>query len=137
MHRAQAILNHLSMNPVRGYQPAGNKFEAELIQTARAIAAQGKGILAADESTATIGSRFQAIKLENNVENRRAYRDLLFTAPNLNQVFFFISSILDDTTPSGLRAAIRHFHSPCSTFLSTFPPPRTLIHLPFRLRAVH
>ncbi len=44
-----------------------------------AIAATGKGILAADESVGTIGKRFDGIALENNEENRRAYRELLFT----------------------------------------------------------
>lgn len=53
-------------------------FAAELVATARAIAAPGKGILAADESTGTIGSRFKAIDVENNEENRRKYRQLLF-----------------------------------------------------------
>jgi fructose-bisphosphate aldolase class I len=43
------------------------------------------GILAADESTGTIGKRFDAINLENTQENRRAYRKLLFTAPGLNK----------------------------------------------------
>lgn len=51
----------------------------ELALNARAIVAEGKGILAADESTATIGKRFDAIKLENTEENRRKYRQLLFT----------------------------------------------------------
>jgi fructose-bisphosphate aldolase class I len=60
-----------------------NQFKAELIQTAREIATPGKGILAADESTGTIGSRFQSISVENNETNRRAYRDLLFTAPGI------------------------------------------------------
>jgi fructose-bisphosphate aldolase class I len=60
---------------------AGAKFRDELIQTANAISAPGKGILAADESTGTIGKRFEKIKLENNETNRRAYRELLFTAP--------------------------------------------------------
>lgn len=41
----------------------------------------GFGILAADESTGTIGKRFEKIKLENNYENRRAYRELLMTTP--------------------------------------------------------
>jgi fructose-bisphosphate aldolase class I len=86
MHRAQKILDHMSMNPVRGYQPPANKFEKELVATAKFIASKGKGILAADESTATIGSRFKAINLPNNVENRRAYRELLFTSPNLSDV---------------------------------------------------
>ena len=53
-------------------------FAAELIENARAIAAAGKGILAADESTGTIGSRFKAINVENTEENRRKYRQLLF-----------------------------------------------------------
>jgi fructose-bisphosphate aldolase class I len=57
---------------------AGNRRQ-ELAETAAAIVAPGKGILAADESTGTIGKRFDAIGLENNEENRRAYRELLFT----------------------------------------------------------
>ena len=58
-------------------------FKAELIKTAKEICASGKGILAADESTGTIGSRFQAISVENTEENRKAYRELLFTAPEI------------------------------------------------------
>lgn len=46
----------------------------------RAIATPGKGILAADESTGTIGKRFAPIGVENNEENRRQYRQLLFQA---------------------------------------------------------
>ncbi len=46
---------------------------------ARAMVAPGRGILAADESTGTIGKRFDSIKVENTEENRRAYRDMLFT----------------------------------------------------------
>ncbi|EGG13959.1 fructose-bisphosphate aldolase [Cavenderia fasciculata] len=53
------------------------KYTEELIATAKAIVANGKGILAADESTGTIGNRFQKINLENTEENRRQYRDLL------------------------------------------------------------
>ncbi len=53
-------------------------FAAELIATAKAIAATGKGILAADESTGTIGQRFNSIGVENNEDNRRKYRQLLF-----------------------------------------------------------
>jgi len=47
---------------------------------AASIVAVGKGILAADESTGTIGKRFAEIALQNTEENRRAYRELLFTA---------------------------------------------------------
>ncbi len=50
-----------------------------LTKTALAMVAPGKGILAADESTGTIGKRLDSIKVENSQENRRAYRDMLFT----------------------------------------------------------
>jgi fructose-bisphosphate aldolase class I len=59
-----------------------SKYKEELIQTANAIASPGKGILAADESTGTIGKRFEKINLPNTEENRRSYRELLFTTPN-------------------------------------------------------
>eukprot|EP01104_Vermistella_antarctica_P006450 TRINITY_DN17156_c0_g1_i1.p1 TRINITY_DN17156_c0_g1~~TRINITY_DN17156_c0_g1_i1.p1 ORF type:complete len:382 (+),score=127.74 TRINITY_DN17156_c0_g1_i1:60-1148(+) len=55
-----------------------NPFHDELIATANAIVADGKGILAADESSGTIGKRFAGINVENNHENRIAYRELLF-----------------------------------------------------------
>jgi len=51
---------------------------AELSTNARKIVASGKGILAADESTGTIGSRFSSIQVENTEENRRLYREVLF-----------------------------------------------------------
>ena len=51
----------------------------ELQKTAQAIVADGKGILAADESDGTIKKRFDSIGVESNEEARRGYRDLLFT----------------------------------------------------------
>lgn len=53
----------------------------ELEQTAAAMVAKGKGILAIDESFPTIQKRFDSINIESTEENRRAYRDLLITAP--------------------------------------------------------
>jgi fructose-bisphosphate aldolase, class I len=50
-----------------------------LAATARALVAEGKGILAADESTGTIKKRLDSIGVESTDETRRAYRDLLFT----------------------------------------------------------
>jgi fructose-bisphosphate aldolase class I len=47
---------------------------------ANRMVAEGKGILAADESTGTIQKRFDAIKVENTEENRRDYRELMFRA---------------------------------------------------------
>jgi len=56
-----------------------------LADTAHALVAPGKGILAADESSGTIKKRFDAIGVESTEENRRAYRDLLFTAAGAEQ----------------------------------------------------
>lgn len=61
------------------------KYHDELVKTAKAIVAPGKGILAADESTGTIGKRFDGIEVENTEPNRRAYRELLFTTENLEE----------------------------------------------------
>jgi fructose-bisphosphate aldolase class I len=68
-----------------------NKYKDELIATARKIVTPGKGILAADESTNTIGSRFKNISLDNNEENRRAYRQLLFTSEGIEN---YISGVI-------------------------------------------
>lgn len=79
----------------------------ELRKTANAIVASGKGILAADESTATLGKRFTKINLENTDENRRKYRQLLFTADktiadHISGVILFHETVYqkaDDGTP--------------------------------------
>jgi len=68
-----------------------DQFRDELIATANKIATAGKGILAADESTGTIGKRFDGIQVENNEENRRAYRDLLFNTKGLEN---YISGVI-------------------------------------------
>ena len=52
----------------------------ELNTIARGMVAKNRGILAADESSSTIKKRFDTIKLESTEENRRAYREMLFTA---------------------------------------------------------
>src|SRR2546428_4133271 len=57
----------------------------ELEATARDLVAPGKAILAADESTGTIEKRFKSIDLESPEDSRRAYRELLFTAPGLGE----------------------------------------------------
>jgi fructose-bisphosphate aldolase class I len=64
---------------------------SELAATARAIVAPGKGILAADESTGTIKKRFDKIGVESTEENRRFYRDLLFTTDGVEE---FISGVI-------------------------------------------
>ena len=52
---------------------------AQLAETAQALVADGKGILAADESTGTIKKRFDGIQVESTAETRRDYRNMLFT----------------------------------------------------------
>ncbi|KAG4402553.1 hypothetical protein GLYMA_02G222400v4 [Glycine max] len=61
------------------------KYHDELIANAAYIGTPGKGILAADESTGTIGKRLASISVENIESNRRALRELLFTAPGVLQ----------------------------------------------------
>ncbi|CAH8387151.1 unnamed protein product [Eruca vesicaria subsp. sativa] len=57
------------------------KYADELIANAAYIGTPGKGILAADEATDTIGKRFSSVNVENVESNRRALRELLFTTP--------------------------------------------------------
>ena len=57
----------------------------ELNTIARAIVADNKGVLAADESTGTIKKRFDSIGVESTEETRRAYRNLLFTTPGFEE----------------------------------------------------
>lgn len=59
--------------------------QSELAQTAMSLVLPGKGILAADESFGTIQKRFDRINIKSTEETRRAYREMLFTTPNLEQ----------------------------------------------------
>ena len=56
---------------------------AEMRSTAKALVAFGRGILAADESLPTIGTRFAAYGIDSTGENRRAYREMLFRTPHI------------------------------------------------------
>jgi fructose-bisphosphate aldolase, class I len=71
-------------------------FTEELKATAQAMVAPGKGILAADESFSTANRRFQKLGIPQTVEMRRAYREMLFTAPGIGQ--YFSGVILFDET---------------------------------------
>jgi fructose-bisphosphate aldolase, class I len=63
-----------------------NPFLEELKATAKKISGRGRGILASDESNATTGKRLATVGVENTEENRRKWRELLYTAPGLGQV---------------------------------------------------
>ena len=55
----------------------------QLVDVALAMVAEGKGILAIDESSGTIAKRLASVNLESSEENRRAYRDMLLTTQGL------------------------------------------------------
>jgi fructose-bisphosphate aldolase, class I len=60
-------------------------------ETAQALVAAGKGILAADESLPTIGKRFETLGIPSTAETRRAYREMLFTTQGLSE---FVSGVI-------------------------------------------
>jgi fructose-bisphosphate aldolase class I len=62
-----------------------NNIFNELETTTKLLSAPGKGILAADESTATITKRFEAVGIESTEETRRNYREMLMSSPRFNQ----------------------------------------------------
>ena len=64
--------------------------------TAKAMVAKGKGLIAMDESAPTIAKRFKKVGIEDNVENRRTYRQLLLSTPGLSN--YISGAILFDET---------------------------------------
>ena len=80
--------------------------EQALIDTAKALMVDGKGILAADESTGTIKKRLDSIGVESTEKTRQTYRNLLFTADGaqdyISGVILFEETLFqkaDDGTP--------------------------------------
>jgi fructose-bisphosphate aldolase class I len=74
----------------------------ELNSVASAIVAKQKGVLAADESSPTIKKRFDSIKVESTEENRRRYREILFTTEGIER---YIGGVIlfDETLRQGTR----------------------------------
>jgi len=80
------------------------EYADELRATARAMVAPGKGLLACDESTGTVGKRLESIGLENTEPNRQAWRNLLFTTPGLEEYVsgaILFEETLFQTDPDG------------------------------------
>ncbi len=77
----------------------------ELAAIAQALISRSKGILAADESNSTLKKRFDTIKVESTEENRRAYRELLFTATGVDE---YVSGVIlyDETLRQKTREGI-------------------------------
>ena len=61
------------------------EYSDELRATAKAMTLPGKGLLACDESTGTVGARLESIGLENTEENRQTWRNLLFTTEGIGE----------------------------------------------------
>ncbi|MFA6024212.1 MAG: class I fructose-bisphosphate aldolase [Candidatus Gracilibacteria bacterium] len=77
-----------------------------LKQTAQAMVAPGKGVLAIDESTGTCKKRFEALGVECSEETRREYRELLVTAPEIEQAIsgmILYDETLRQSTKDGRR----------------------------------
>ena len=70
--------------------------ERNLDGTAMALVAEGKGILAADETVPTLTKRFATLKIESTEDSRRAYREMFFTTPDAAE--FISGVILQDET---------------------------------------
>jgi len=69
--------------------------------TVKALLTKGKGILAADETPSNIGKKFEVLHIENTPENRRRYREMLFTSPKIEN---YISGVImqDETIRQSL-----------------------------------
>jgi fructose-bisphosphate aldolase class I len=78
------------------------KKNTKLYETAAAMLASGKGILAADESDSTAGKRLEMVRLDNTPENRRAWRETMLGAPGIEEyisgVIFYDSTLRDETS---------------------------------------
>ena len=91
----------------------------KLCSVAKAIVAKQKGVLAADESNPTIKKRFDSIKVESTEENRRRYREILFTTEGIER--YIGGVILFDET---LRQVTRD-GTPSEDVLETLPVKRS------------
>src|SRR5438309_12069896 len=68
----------------------------ELESIAQTLVAEGKGVLAADETVPTLTRRFDTLGIQSTEQSRRAYREMLFTAPGAAE--FISGVILQDET---------------------------------------
>src|SRR5207247_4337739 len=91
------------LEPIRNLPSMDTKLMTE---TARAMVAPGKGLLAADESAGTCKKRFDSVAVECTEENRRAYREMLFTTPGMNE---YVSGVIlfDETIRQKTREGVK------------------------------
>ncbi len=76
-----------------------------MTETARAMVAAGKGLLAADESAVTCKKRFDSVSVECTEDNRRDYREMLFSTPSIGD---FVSGVIlfDETLRQKTKAGV-------------------------------
>ena len=94
-----------------------------LVSTARDMVAEGKGILAADESSGTIKRRLDSINVPSTEENRRAYRELLFTT-RASRPSSAVSFSM--TRPYVRRRRTAHLSPPCWNSVASCPGSRLI-----------
>jgi fructose-bisphosphate aldolase class I len=78
---------------------------SHLGSVAPALVAEGKGILAADETVPTLTKRFQTLGIQSTEQSRRTYREMLFTCPDAAE--FISGAIMYDETIRQKSAAAR------------------------------
>jgi len=99
-HQKRSKTHAIALKAVRRPCHGGEHLSAErkvwLQSVVKAICTPGKGITATDEGPGTIGTRFEAVGVENTEENRRVYRQMLYETPGVNQ--YLSAAILDPET---------------------------------------
>jgi len=110
------------------------KYAEELMATIKYLATPGKGLLAVDENTGTIGKRLASIDVENVEYNRQLLGELLFTAPNVAQYTSVVSLCLKKPSQlppsfqtSGLKRGVVSKLSPYTIFKSWYQTGTTSI----------
>lgn len=107
MAEAPTVSGDTEIKPIEDYQEGhakfpdldhyeGNNFKEELMRNAKYLSTPGKGVLATDEQNSTCGKRIAAIGLDNTEENRRNWRDVLYTTPDLEK--YCVGVIMYDET---------------------------------------
>ena len=96
---------------------------SDIERTARALVADGKGILAADETPGTLTKRFDALGIPSTEQSRRAYREMLFTAPDA--ATFISGVIMQDETIRQKSATDSRFPR-CSRAGASLPASRSM-----------
>src|SRR5256885_15332923 len=97
MARGQAITGCCGIGARREQKGIKPMNKDELVRTAKALVAKGKGILAADESSGTIKKRFDVIGVESIESNRRDYREMLFRASDAMRNYISGVILYDET----------------------------------------